>query len=143
MVDDALRELAHTADIGFEAEAASLERLFRLAARGLVEALGASADREAAAVRDDLELERPDLERLLVAWLRELLHRSTAERLVPDVEEVRIHDGGEGDPGRLDARLAWRPWDDGPVREIKGVTYHELRVERSGDGWHARVVLDV
>lgn len=143
MVDDALRELAHTADIGFDAEAASLEHLFRLAARGLVEALGASADREAAAVRDELDLERPDLDRLLVAWLRELLHRSTAERVVPEVEEVRIHDGREGDPRRLDARLAWRPWADGPVREIKGVTYHELRVERRGDRWHARVVLDV
>lgn len=147
---DGVRELDHTADIGFEAEAAAPERLFELAARGLVSALGAAADPDVPPARDRLELERGDLERLLVAWLRELLHRAVTEGALPEVEELgldageeSLDAGEEGGPVALSARIAWRPWAEGPVREIKGVTYHGLRVGRRGDGWHARVVLDV
>lgn len=170
MADDAVHELDHTADIGFEVEASSLDGLFRLAARGLVSALGvdpaADADEpeaeagapgaEAAGADEpapdgappseppeELTLERPDLERLLVAWLRELLHRSTAERLLPEVERVRVREPEGGHPPSLAARIAWRPCSDDPVREIKGVTYHGLRVRKREDAWHARVVLDV
>lgn len=143
MGDDAVRELQHTADIGFEAEAASLERLFEAASRGLLDALDASADPEATPVRDDLELERPDLERLLVAFLRELLHRSTAERVRPEVERLEVDVRPDATSCSLSARLAWRPWTDDPIREIKGVTYHGLEVEERDGRWHARVVLDV
>lgn len=102
-----------------------------------------------------MELSRPGLDRLLVAWLRELLHRSMRDGLVPEasVEEVAAPGAGGGDgtsgpPGsgdaRLRARVVWRPAADEPVREIKGVTYHGLEVRRNDDGdWHARVVLDV
>lgn len=145
MGEDTVRELEHTADIGFEIDASSLDDLFRLAARGLVSALGASADPDAAPAREEIELERPDLDRLIVEWLRELLHRSAADRLLPEVEAVRVErEPGEGRaPCSLAARVAWRPWADDPVREIKGVTYHDLRVESREAGWHARVVLDV
>lgn len=151
MSDDTLRELEHTADIGFEVIAGSLERLFRLAADGLVRALGATAsttrrpsesDADATNGDERLELERPDLERLLVAWLRELLHRATTERRLPRVTELRVRPEVEG-AAELEARVTWLPVDQEPVREIKGVTYHGLRVERAADGWHARVVLDV
>lgn len=140
---EGVRELDHTADIGFEVEAASLDRLFRLAAGGLVSALGVAADPGARPRGDRLELERGDLERLLVAWLRELLHRAMAEHRVPEVESIRVERGDGTTPSSLAARLAWAPWAEGPVREIKGVTYHGLRVRERGDGWHARVVLDV
>lgn len=141
--NDGVRELDHTADIGFEATAAVPDRLFELAACGLVSALGATADPDARPTRDRLELERGDLDRLFVAWLRELLHRAMTEWAVPEVEQLRLDAGEESGPVSLSARIAWRPWTEGPVREVKGVTYHGLRVERRGDGWHARVVLDV
>lgn len=139
-----VQDLAHTADIGFEVEAASLPRLFELAAEGLVEALGLENARggvDRAPDRERIRLERPDVERLLVAWLRELLHRCTAERGVPEGTRVRLSGGTE-----LDAEVAWGEWttETAPVREIKGVTYHGLAVERRDDGtWHARVLLDV
>lgn len=153
-----VRELAHTADVGFEVRAPSLEGLFEGAARGLVEALGLEADggsddasapadaadrTGAGADREALRLSRPDLERLFVHWLRELLARAMAGGEVPDaaVREVRPGDGGEAS---LRASVRWRPAAaPGPKREIKGVTYHGLRVARGDDGWHARVVLDV
>lgn len=146
---DRLRELSHTADVGFEATASTPEELLEVAALGLVQALGLEAGPGAEeegidADGEEMELIRPDAERLLVHWLRELLAGAMAGRGVPDarVEEARL--AGEG-PARLRAVVRWLPASgSGPVREIKGVTYHGLVAERSEDGdWHARVVLDV
>lgn len=162
-------ELSHTADVGFEVRADGFAELFGLAAEGLTRARGAAPDRDAAARTEVIELRRPDLERLLVAWLRELLYRAMRDDSVgsASVEEVRAPgptagggtagagpaDGGTGaagdaagrrGPARLRARVSWRPAADAPVREIKGVTYHGLAVRRDAEGrWHARVVLDV
>lgn len=141
-----LRELPHTADVGFEAAAATPEELFEVAARGLVRALGLEPPDGSASETggdEDVELSRPDPERLLVQWLRELLAGAMTGRGVPDtrVREVRLAADG---PAALAARVRWRPAGGGPTREIKGVTYHGLRVGRGEDGdWHARVVLDV
>jgi SHS2 domain-containing protein len=136
---EAVRELAHTADVGFEIEASSAERLFELAAGGLFEALGASPS-DLPGQEDTLELVRPDVERLLVAWLRELLDIALTREAVSTRTSVTLI----GDTA-LRAVIRWRPWtSDGPTREIKGVTYHGLRVVADADGrWHGRVVLDV
>ncbi len=169
-----VRELAHTADIGFEVRGADLDRLFELAADGLAVAIGAGAagGAEPAPERpgetsgsahagrsperpmapgheirsthadEDIRLTRPDLERLLVAWLRELLYRSTTLRAVP--HDVRARVAGREGAFALEARVEWAPWDrEGPSREIKGITYHGLHVEERDGAWHARVVLDV
>lgn len=146
-----VRELPHTADLGFEAEAASLPELFGAAARGLVQCLGAerepegsvaaTAAREADPQQAPLELERPDLERLLVAWLGELLYRAGRAEKIPRVSDIEVH---AGPAARLRARVRWEPYPaGGPTREIKGVTYHGLRVGERAGRWHARVVLDV
>lgn len=175
-----LRELSHTADVGFEVTAASPEELFEVAARGLVRVLGLEAAAEgadeepptagasrgtgtggAADAEDradpagpaagadgsdvgDIEIARPDGERLMVQWLRELLADAMSGRGVPAARVREVGIGGEG-PATLRARVRWRPAaGDGPAREIKGVTYHGLVVERTEEGrWHARVVMDV
>lgn len=155
-----LRELSHTADVGFEATAATPEELFEVAADGLVGALGleaAAGDEPAAGEQPatgeearraagsrEVEISSPDAERLLVHWLRDLLADVTSGLGVPEarVREVRL--AGE-EPASLRASVRWRPASSaGPEREIKGITYHGLRIERTEDGvWHARVVLDV
>lgn len=141
-----VKELSHTADVGFELRAGGLEELFELGAEGLAAARGAPPDPSAEAEVAEVELERPDLERLLVAWLRELLHRSMQRNQVASADVLRVRRPGRDgrDAAALVARVTWRPAaPNGPEREIKGVTYHGLAVERESDGWHARVVLDV
>ena len=136
---EAVRELSHTADVGFEIEAPSADRLFELAARGLFDALGASpADRPGWS--ETIALGRPDPERLLVAWLRELLDISMTRDAVATETSVSLITGTD-----LRAIVRWQPWaSEGPSREIKGVTYHGLRVAEDADGrWRGRVVLDV
>lgn len=150
-MEERVESLSHTADVGFRVESSSLEGLFTGAARGL---LGALTDREAGdraegprtrqgdgtTEREELEIARPDRERLLVAWLRELLHRAMSRGSIPEVLEVSF-----GDDGELRAAIGWSSPDRSPelVREIKGVTYHGLAVRETGEGWSATVVLDV
>ena len=93
---EAVRELAHTADVGFEIEAASVGRLFELAARGLFDALGA-APSDRATWTETIAVGRPDLERLLVAWLRELLDIAvTREAVAIGASVSKVQGGGDG-----------------------------------------------
>lgn len=155
-----LEGLSHTADVGYEVTADSLAELFRGAAAGLIRTVladpeppldGPADDRapgslpgpgpEDGAEVETLSLERPDRERLMVAWLRELLYRMTGEGRFS--AGVKLEMTG---PASLRAELRWSDVDraGGPTREVKGITYHGLRVDRDEDGrWHARLVLDV
>lgn len=146
--------LSHTADVGYEITADSLSELFVGAAAGLVRALRPDAGEETGALPDaggpgggggggeeTLSLEGPDRERLLVAWLRELLYRMDGGDRVPAGLDVRMTG-----PSALRARIRWSEAGAGeaPEREIKGVTYHGLHVGEDEEGrWHARLVLDV
>lgn len=132
--------LSHTADVGYEVTADSLSELFRGAARGLVRAVGSEppgGDGET----DTLTLEGPDRERLMVAWLQELLYRMS-RRGRPLVDADVTMTGLSS----LRAELRWPTSGapEPPEREVKGVTYHGLHVGEDEEGrWHARLVLDV
>jgi SHS2 domain-containing protein len=85
--------------------------------------------------------EAPDLELLLVDWLSRLVCEMSARRMLFSRFEIRI----EGP--RLSAS-AWGervvPERHHPAVEVKGVTYHQLRVAVDADGvWTAQCVVDV
>lgn len=141
--------LSHTADVGYEVAADSPEELFRGAAAGLVRTLlerdevppSGTEDVRDDGGRETIELERPDRERLMVAWLRELLYRISRGGRLP--AEIALEMPA---PTDLRARIRWAaPDPDAPlIRDVKGITYHGLRVEEDPEGtWHARLVLDV
>ena len=144
--------LDHTADVGIDIRAPSLELLFHRAAVGMLMLLQGrdDADREAeerapAAGLEGptgvevltVEVEADEVVDLLADWLRELLFlhevrhadyaRATFDRLTETVLEARV----QTEPAAP------------AVREIKGVTYHELTVERGREGWEGRVIFDV
>lgn len=141
--------LSHTADVGYEVTSDSLAELFRGAADGLVRVLqeengGArhqAGGPRAEGARETISMERPDRERLMVAWLRELLYRMSRDGRLPEAIAVEM-----SGPSALRARIRWVSAgpEQTPVRDVKGVTYHGLRVEEEVPGrWHARLVLDV
>jgi len=151
--------LDHTADVGLELYAGSLPGLFERAAQGMlllargedlgappepIEAPAGGADDGGAAagrsapVARSLELRAADTALLLVDFLRELLWWYQSEQLA----HIRS-DFGELAGNRLAATVFLDPDSRPPVREIKGVTYHGLAVERGEYGWHGRVIFDV
>lgn len=90
---------------------------------------------------ETLTLEGPDRDRLMVAWLRELLYRITRDGRLPAGLDLEMTG-----PSALRARLRWSPAGSAETvrREVKGVTYHGLHVDEDDEGrWHARLVLDV
>jgi SHS2 domain-containing protein len=132
------------ADAAFEAWAPTLEELFVAAADAtantMAENLEAIEDRQRRSIR--IEEERADL--LLFRLLGELVYFKDAEGLLLRVPAVRIRrrDG----VFVLEAEARGEPLD--PLRhrlqaDVKAVTLHRLRVERTAGGWEASVVLDV
>jgi SHS2 domain-containing protein len=134
------REIDHTADLGFELWAPTLEGLYAEGVRALG---GLCYDR--AAVRPAqtraLEVSGANLEERLVRWLQEVyLLLETELWLTADAAEVQV----SGDVVR--GELAGEPYD--PQRhtlhtEIKAITYHGLEVVRTGELWRTTVVVDV
>ena len=132
--------LEHTADIGFRAHAASLKELFESAAEALIDiAMDTSqiAELESYAIR----AEGDSQESLLVNWLNEVLYYIDGKRLAMrsfKVSELDAHQlrgiarGEPRHPQRHPGKLI-----------VKGITYHQLKIERDEQGWYCEVYLDV
>jgi SHS2 domain-containing protein len=159
LLEEGVRALDHTADVGLEVRAPSLETLFDRAARGLRALIrgedvvgaepapvararapgrGAQDVAPGAQLSERVAAEAPDAGALLVAWLRELLWLLESKRLA--YEGARFETLTET---ALAADVRATAETRTPVREIKGVTYHGLDVGHGDDGWHARVIFDV
>ena len=78
---------------------------------------------------------------LMINFLRELLYLWTGnEKLVKLIDIVNISDTA------VSARVStdrYQPEHHEIHHEIKAVTYHQIEVSRTGDGWQAMVVFDI
>lgn len=134
------RLLEHTADMGIEAWAGSLDTLFIAAARGLREILFGQSGSSEAHQQLKVELQAGDEEELLVAWLGEVLFLVEQRGFYPAfflIEEIGRKNLKGSVVGRYQ-REGYRP-----LREVKAVTYHLLRVRHQDNRWTARVYLDL
>jgi SHS2 domain-containing protein len=139
-----IRMLDHTADVGFELEAPSLEALFDEARRALLMTLFERPP-ESGEEGNSVQLTAPDLETLLVRWINELVFLIQGDGFVPVHSHVGIGVSGEEDFS-LEASLTGAPLDlegHGWQGEIKSATFHGLDVRQGNAGWQARVILDV
>ncbi len=135
------RELDHTADLGLQVDAPEPAELFRRAALGMARLMRGEAGNVAARRTTDersLRLEAGSLERLLVRWLGELLYLDEVDGFV--FEDATFD---ELEPTSLSAAVRGRFEPDLPERQLKGVTYHGLRLEPGPEGWRARVIFDI
>ena len=133
--------LDHTADVGFELSAPTLEGLFEEARRALLMVVFERPPEEGAGERTVL-LAAPDRETLLVRWLNELIYLLQDAGFVPAQAKVEVGRAGR----ELRARLAGAPLlleEYGWQGEIKSATFHGLDVIYEDGGWRARVILDV
>jgi SHS2 domain-containing protein len=135
-----VREIAHTADVGFEVEAPTLAACFERAALGLARAI---ADVDAVVLRErrPIVVRGEDRTTLLHDFLHAVLLLAVVERFL--VAAVEVTEIGED---RVHAVVAGERIDAARHRlhgEVKAVTWHGLAVEQDGGGWRARVLLDV
>lgn len=132
--------IEHPADVGFRATGASFRELLENSAAALLSLMCDVAGVEERASRE-IVATGGDRESLLFAWLAEILAVADAEGLffhraiVTDLTEGRVHGIAYGEP--IDKARHRRG------TAIKAVTYHQLAVEESAEGWRATVFVDV
>jgi len=140
-----IRMLDHTADVGFELGASSLEDLFEEARRALLMVVFERPPKEGERA-DTVRLSAPDRETLLVRWLNEQSYLIQDAGFVPVRAKIQIVEEAGGSGCALEARLTGAPLlleEYGWQGEIKSATFHGLDVTNDDEGWHARVILDV
>jgi len=133
-----------TADIAFEATGRDLPELFTAAADAtmnvMIDNLEAIEPRETRRIA----LKNDAIDMLLFDFLQELIYFKDADRLLLRIREVQIDE--KEDVYSLNATAAGEPLV--PARhqqraDVKAVTLHDFRVEKTDGGWKASVLLDI
>jgi SHS2 domain-containing protein len=130
----------HTADLGIVVKGGNIKELFVNAANAMTDLMVKANISEKGGIRK-LKVEGEDLPDLMVRWLSEILYLFNGEHIV-----VRAIEIGSMGPTRLHSTLSVVSLEKSRheiIREIKGVTYHQIAVEETADGWEARVIFDI
>ena len=132
--------LDHTADLMIRVTGTDLADLFKNAGLALFDLI---FDCETLTTDKIIEVQvnGDDPADLMVNYLRELLYLWTGkEKLVKMVDIVHISDTA------VSARVStdrYQPERHEILHEIKAVTYHQIDVSRTADGWQATMVFDI
>lgn len=129
-------EIDHTADLAMRVRGRDFAELLKHAAEGMLRLSGVTfMPAEGSQIRIDLQA--PDREQLLVMWLEELLYAMEMRTVSHQDFSIEVLEGP-----RLEAKM--REVELQKVgRQIKAVTFHDLRIVTTQDGLEATVVFDV
>lgn len=133
-------EIDHTGDLGIKVEAPTLPTLFERTAWGMFRLL---TNLETVQPRKSytVTVAGEDWEDLLVQWLSELNFLHVTEYVlfgtfsVDQLGAFRLKALVEGEP--VDAKRHT------VYTEIKAVTYHGLKIHKTGGRWHVQVIFDM
>jgi SHS2 domain-containing protein len=134
------RILEHTADVGFEAFGSTRAEVFANAARALMNLV---VDLDSIKLQGEvtLQIRGPDPESLLVNWLSEILFLHDAEWWIfGDFEVESLQDDSLS--ARARGEKFQRPRHQIKL-QVKAITYHQLALERTPQGWRAQVYVDI
>jgi SHS2 domain-containing protein len=133
-------EIPHTADIAIRVNGSALKELFSNAAFGMFDII---ADLEG--LKKELSVaihvEAATDEELLVSWLDELLYNFYTKGIIFFDFDIKELEGG-----KLAARVHGRAVGKNRNRlktEIKAVTFHDLNIKKTDNGYSVEIVFDV
>jgi SHS2 domain-containing protein len=135
--------LEHTADIMIEAYGASLSETFSFAAKAMFDVM---FDTSKVVPRRTVKINvsASDLEGLLCLWLEELLYKFDVDKVAFSSFEFAL----TSDNGfmRGVGKASGEPYDPrvhSRRTEVKAVTYEEMLVTKTSNGYKARFTLDI
>ena len=131
-----------TSDVTFHAWGASLEELFSAAADATLNVMVRSVESVRPLETRSASVEADALDLLLMRFLDELIYRKDVEELLLRAKELHV----DTERNRVQTVLTGERIDPKRhelVADVKAVTLHDLRVERTETGWDAHVTLDV
>ncbi|QQG40276.1 MAG: archease [Candidatus Aenigmatarchaeota archaeon] len=129
------------ADVAFEASGKDLKELFESAGLAVTNTMVRNLASVHTKVTKTVDVEGSDVENLMFNFLQEFVFLKDAERLlfgkikIDEISEIACKATLYGE--KLDSKR-----HDLSV-DVKAITYHMFRVERTREGWQAFVVLDV
>ncbi len=133
--EEGFKEIDHTADVALQVWGKTLSILFCQAALGLYAIAGVRTKRDMI-TRKAMHLEAEDKEELLVNFLSELLYQMNENRILYKIETLVV------DNNILEGKMAGKAITH-IEREIKAVTFYELKIEEVEGYFQTKLVLDV
>ncbi len=134
--DNAVEEIEHTADWAIRVRGKNLETLFQNAAQGMLQLIQASS-RSGTSRSKTIVLRALDNETLMVTWLEELLfNMETHEVNYSDIDVQKVENC------RLRATVRETPLAE-LKKEIKAVTFNDLKIHSTDEGFITTIVFDV
>ena len=132
---------AHTADVAVAATGETLDETFAAVADGLAAAMCDAADVPAHGDRFSLSVDAESRQAALFDYLGELIYERDVRGVLPVDNEATV--AREGEAWTLSGRYRGVPLAAVEARDLKAVTYSEMRIEATDGGWSAYVVFDV
>lgn len=137
---DWLQELEHTADTGIIVIAPTLRELFSRAAWGMFSVI---TDMSTVQPRmsTEISVDAGDERALMVRWLSELnlqhvtMHWLFSRFDVSDLSDTHLRAQVYGEPTDAEHHMVHT--------EIKAITYHELKIENTGNHWKTQIIFDL
>jgi len=136
MQEPCFAEIEHTADWAIRVRGATLPDLFVNAALGMYN-LMADLSSVTPSLEHTIEVKGVDAEALLVNWLNELVYRTEMDGVVFCAFGIRSFE-----PTSLRA-VAYGSRRAKLKKQIKAVTFHNLQIVSTGDGYEVTLVFDV
>lgn len=132
----------HTADIAVEVKADSLEELFIASALAFKETLF-EPDSIISKEHHHLKLNSHSLESLLVNFLNELNFRLTFQKkIVNNIVDIKVYQ--TEDNWNLECTLQEGEVEEDKIKtEIKSVTYHQMDLRKTDEGYKTIIVFDI
>lgn len=134
----ALRE--HTADVAVEAHGDTLGDCFAAVANGMAAAMCDEIP-DAGGERFGIDVRATTRKRLLYDYLDDLIYERDVRGVLPVDNEATVERDGED--WTLTASARGVPLADVAARDLKAVTFSEMRIDEDEGAWAAYVVFDV
>jgi len=129
----------HTADVAVEASAATLGAVCAAVADGMAAAM--CDDIPAGGGSHPVSVTAESMEALLFDYLDELIYERDVNEVLPVDNDGIVRETNE--EWQFEGTYRGVPLSDVVARDLKAVTYSEMEITETDDGWRAYVVFDV
>lgn len=129
-------EIDHTADISLRIWAPTLEDLFKLAVEGMNSIIGIYLNHNNPGEFQDFYIEDVDLESMLISLMNEVNYKIQQELVSAVITDILIENK------KITGKMFLKEIKT-IQKEIKAVTYHNLKINHSKKGYSVVVVFDV
>lgn len=138
MINGKVRIINHTADVGIEVSGDTIEEIFLNSARGLYEIMGIEYETEEGFL--EINLYSNQIEELLVKFLNELIYLVEIRKIGGEIKNLRLTRKDREYLLNITLRVKKIKKRD---KEIKAATYHNLKIEKTKEGFKTIVIFDL